>query len=70
MKYRAKCTWCQPLLLNMKAFKKAYYCKDEKETYIEVNSEEMAEHIESLNAAQQATFKRYNELFEYINVSK
>lgn len=69
MKYRAKCTWCLTLLLNMKAFQKATIVHDKKEAFIEVNSEEMAEHIERLNAAQEVTFKRYNELFDYIKIS-
>lgn len=69
MKYKAKCKWCLPLLLKMKAFRNAYICKEEEEIYIEVKSEEMANHIECLNSAQKATFRRYNELFEYMKIS-
>lgn len=64
--YRATCTWCAPLLMNCDKLKDAYYCHDEYATYIEVNSEELAELIEKLNEAQEATFKYYNKILKML----
>lgn len=64
MKYRAKCTWCAPLLYNCDKYVNAYYPRDKYDTYIEVNTEEEANLIEQLNGHQEATFKIYNELLK------
>ena len=64
MKYRAKCTWCAPLLMNCKKYAKAYYPHDNRDTYIEVDTTEEANLIETLNGYQEGTFKTYKEILK------
>lgn len=64
MKYRAKCTWCTPLLFNCEKYVNSNYPRDKYETYIEVDTIEEVNLIEQLNGHQEATFKIYNELLK------
>lgn len=64
MNYPTRCTHALPLLLNLKAYKNAYFYKNNEETYIDVQSLEESIIISEINFSQEHTFKRYQQLIE------
>lgn len=62
MKYRAKITSCAHLIDNLYDFENAYICKDERDTYVDVKTEEEADLIEQLNRHQEESQRIYREL--------
>lgn len=66
MMYRAKCTHCAPLLMNLDKFKGLDFFRDEDDLYCTVNSVELATMIEFLNHYQESSYKTFNEILNYI----
>lgn len=64
MKYRAKITNIVPQIRNISKYATRYICRDTKDLYIEVDTEEEVELIEELNYTYQKAFAIYNELIE------
>lgn len=64
MKYRAKMTYCIPQMMNVYENGNANVCKDAKDTYIEVNTEEEAELIEEINNHFQQALQLYKQLIK------
>lgn len=64
MKHRAKMTYCIPQMMNVYENGKAPICKDEKDTYIEVDTEEEAELIEEINDHFQQALQLYKQLIK------
>lgn len=62
MLYRVKITSCAHLFDNIYGTEYAYICKDEKEIYAEVRTEEEANLIEQLNTHQEESLRIYEEL--------
>jgi hypothetical protein len=50
--------------MNCKKYAKAYYPHDNRDTYIEVDTAEEANLIETLNGYQEGTFKTYKEILK------
>lgn len=65
MKYRAKCTYCAPLLKNTTKLKKAHYYKEDDNIYIEVNNFKLANLIERLNYSQERTYEIYQQILNF-----
>ena len=64
MNHRAKMTYCIPQMMNVYENGKAYVCKDAKDTYIEVNTQEEAELIEEINDHFQQALQLYKQLIK------
>lgn len=64
MKYRAKITNIIPQIMNVKKYERAHILQDEKEYYIEVDTEEEAELIEEMNYTYRKVYLIYKELIE------
>lgn len=63
MKYRAKCTYCIPQVMNIYPNRrKNYMPKDDFDTYIEVDTEEEAHCIEQINKYMQNAYILQNSL--------
>lgn len=62
MKYRAICTHCVSLIMNIYPESEIYYYAVRKRLYVEVNTPEEANLIEQLNGYQEGSFRVYNEL--------
>lgn len=62
MKYRANCTYCVSLIMNLYPMRKNRYYHNETDLFIEVNKLEEANLIEQLNHYQEGSFRVYNEL--------
>lgn len=62
MKYRAKITNIVPLIRNISKYSERYICKDTKDLYIEVETEEEQSLIELIDYYQFATFETYKKL--------
>ena len=57
MKYRAKCTYCMCQVMNVYPNRRKYPMpKDDFDIYIEVDTEEEAECIESINKLMQTAY--------------
>lgn len=66
MMYRAKITHCAAIIANLYGTNYPYYVKDKHDTYIEVDTEQEAEHIEMINHYQSRTFQIVETLQELI----
>lgn len=64
MKYSAKITYCIPQMMNVYENGKGYICKDDKDTYIVVNTKEEAELIEEINNHFQQALQLYKQLIK------
>lgn len=63
MKYRAKCTYCMSQVMNIYPDRREYPMpKDKFDIYIEVDTEEEADYIESINKHMQTVYLQLNEL--------
>lgn len=66
MKYRVKITHCAPIIDNILGANYPYYCKDDKDLLIEVNSEEEASTIDLIEKHQVLTFQYVEQLQKLI----
>lgn len=67
MKYRAKCTYCISQMLNVYPYRqKNPMPKDDFDIYIEVDTEEEADYIESINKHMQTAYLQLNNLEHFI----
>lgn len=67
MKYRAKCTYCISQMLNVYPDRRKYPMpKDDFDIYIEVDTEEEADYIESINEHMQTAYLQMNNLEHFI----
>lgn len=57
-------TYCIPQMMNVYENGKAYVCKDAKDTYIEVNTQEEAELIDEINNHFQQALQLYKKLIK------
>lgn len=64
MKYRAKMTYCIPQMMNVYEKGNAYVCKDAKDTYLYVNTQEEAELIEEINDHFHQALQQYIKLIK------
>ena len=63
MKYRAKCTYCIPQVINVYPNRrKNPMPKDDFDIYIEVDTEEEADNIESINKHMQTAYLQLKNL--------
>ena len=67
MKYRAKATNCMHLIENIYNEGTLYVCRDVKEVYVEVDTEEEAAEIENLNHYCEMIETSYSRLVEAKN---
>lgn len=68
MKYRAKCTYCISQMLNVYPYRqKNPMPKDDFDIYIEVDTEEEAIYIESINEHMRTAYGQIRVLENYIN---
>lgn len=64
MKYRAKITNIISQIRNVKAYSNLYILRDNRDFYIDVNTEEEAELIEELNLTINKATRKYAKLIE------
>lgn len=60
MKYRANCTYCEPMIRA--CYSDNRFVKDGKNLHVEVNTEKEADLIETIDNAVQKTNSSYREL--------
>lgn len=71
MKYRAKCTFCISQMCNIYPDRrKNRMPKDEKNIYIEVDTETEADYIETINHYMRYAYIMLKELETYIETEK
>lgn len=67
MKYRAKCTYCMSQVMNVYPNRRKYPMpKDDFDIYIEVDTEEEADYIESINKHMQTAYLQMHNLEHFI----
>lgn len=67
MKYRAKATHCMHLIENIYDQGTLFTCRDAKDVYVEVDTEEEAAEIETLNHYSEMTEIYYSRLVDAKN---
>lgn len=67
MKKRAKCTYCMSQVMNVYPNRRKYPMpKDDFDIYIEVDTEEEADYIESINKHMQTAYLQMHNLEHFI----
>lgn len=71
MKYRAKCTYCISQMCNIYPDRRKYPMpKDDRDIYIEVDTESEFDYIESINEHMRTAYRLMQDLECYIEIEK